>query len=927
MSSSQTVESRSAFDVRQRLHADVALLLITAPAGFGKTHLAAGLVAACGRGALCSLRIEDRDADLARLVLEALIREDPARQAALSEAIVVSDKAEMLRTAEQSWSETPRERTIFVFDDLESASESDLETIASFIARCPPQRTIVLCSRTEISRNLIRRVAPHKIETVGAQDLRIGVEDLRAVSPDLDGEAAQKIVLASAGWPIAALLFSRLHAQRRFAEHVQAEGSYETLMAYLLDEYVSGLSVLQQELLQMAWALSSTTAEELVLLLDQTHAGIEHFLRSCPFVTVTASGVGIHALLASAFELNAGVSRPQLLERAISVFSAKGLACRAASCALKLNDPNRAADLLQDVSAAEASQDPSVIASVLRTLDRSAIVARPRLYLATVDISRFTLPAADALAEARQVYYATKNAGDPGLEISSAWIYARMLTAAGRVFEGIDLLEDVVGRHCDVEDAWRLRLRRAGLLAVVGRANEAKNVLEECRPHLDAQDIANALSNISSTIAARNGRHDEGIAYLEEAARIQRAQGAPAALGVSLANIAIEALFGNDDDRIRAAVSELKSNLLPGFERAWNFWLDCATGGGDAEPSGYESVSLLTTAYLLRAIFGESGTVRQAAMQSYEEGKRYSLITARVMTTIAYAERAPDRKKELLPELRSLAAATDINAFRESILRYVDDRPPFGVLDAYVARFRKSVRRGIVRLELTSNYIYLDDERCQLSLREKSLLVFLASIKRHRSRDAICDAIWPEADAENSANNLKVLVHRVRRKLGNGVLASIEDGYCLGADVIVDLEQEENFVRSVRDRSWVEDADFDRLRSIRRKCRLRQDDLMRWDWYAATARRLDALDRDAGLVLANHFLWRNQFDEALLIAKDLIHEDSLDEAAIEAAVKSLLAQGDAGGARATIAQYERELAANFGTALSQNLRSIIGAAT
>ncbi len=75
---------------------------------------------------------------------------------------------------------------------------------------------------------------------------------------------------------------------------------------------------------------------------------------------------------------------------------------------------------------------------------------------------------------------------------------------------------------------------------------------------------------------------------------------------------------------------------------------------------------------------------------------------------------------------------------------------------------------GRIKVDTHQKKVWLGDERMQLSLREYRLLEILA---RHPDQvldlKTLVEAIWPDAD-QNEANNLRVLVWRLRRKLAQG---------------------------------------------------------------------------------------------------------------------------------------------------------------
>ena len=908
-----------------RLHeAGLDLLAIVAPAGFGKTRLASELMAMRGRGTFCALK-DAGERGIARLVIEALVAENPEGSASLGESLIAG--AENLKEiAEAAWIEPPSGPSVFAFDDVDAEMpDADLAFVSALLTRCPPQRRVVLCSRHELPRNLTRHVPPHRYELVDAASLRMSGEDLVRLSPGLTEETARRIIEAAAGWPIAALLFLRMQGIGWLdASADLGRGSYDSLIDYLTVEYFETLEEQYRQLLRAAWAIPSVTAQELAMLLTLPAARVERFARTCPFITLTGAQVAVHALLRSAFDAASDLSREDVLRWSIERFAAETMFRRAAECAMALPDANLAADLLQDIPRDSLLRDFNAISAILSALDRDAILSRPRLYLATVNIRRFMLRAEDAIAEARRVFYALKARCEPELEVDAARTYARLLVPAGRLDDAVQLLDEVVERLNDLRLTWPLALYRAGILASLGRTRDAQATFESLAPYAVGSELASALSNIASTVAARSGRPEEAIANLEEAARLQRESGAAASLVLTLANIAFELFVSGEDERFKTAVSEAKASLMPGFEPAWSFWLGCASGRDDVSPSGLEPPALLIQAYLFRSV-RQGAAAREAAFRAYDEAKRSAGVLAKVLGAIACAERVPETRADMMEALSALAETSDVEAFRDATQRYVGGQTPCGVLEPFVQRFRRELLGERVRIELTSGRVTSAGADVALSLRERAVLAYLASSRRYRSREAVCDAIWPDLERENAANNLKVTVYRIRKKLGNATLASVRDGYCVGAEVDVDLEADEAFVRSLRTAASCSAADEHRLRAICTRSAGRPDDLARWDWYVSLDQRLQALARDAALIVARSALASRRSAEAFAVGTQLLRDDAGDEAAVEILIRSQLIEGDTAAARATLRHYERVLKEDLGVAVSENLRKSLAA--
>jgi len=203
-----------------------------------------------------------------------------------------------------------------------------------------------------------------------------------------------------------------------------------------------------------------------------------------------------------------------------------------------------------------------------------------------------------------------------------------------------------------------------------------------------------------------------------------------------------------------------------------------------------------------------------------------------------------------------------------------------------------------VRLELLSGSAFAGGKPVEVPPRELAVLTYLAICARPLCRDAITDAVWPDSDPAVAANNLKVIVHRLRRRLGESVIQTSRDGYVLGASVCVDLREAEMLVRAAAREPAPASAHGRRLEALVRACRARdRGALMRYDWYVALDTRLRELERDAVLQLCRRANAAGDAAAALALSCDLLAVDPADELACESSITARLLILDFTGAR------------------------------
>jgi SARP family transcriptional regulator, regulator of embCAB operon len=206
-----------------------------------------------------------------------------------------------------------------------------------------------------------------------------------------------------------------------------------------------------------------------------------------------------------------------------------------------------------------------------------------------------------------------------------------------------------------------------------------------------------------------------------------------------------------------------------------------------------------------------------------------------------------------------------------------------------------------IRIDVLSGQVFSGGVRVALSPSEAALVIALAV--RHGSvhRDILAETLYGDSDPRNAANALKVVVHRVRRRLASRDIIHHEHGlYSLAAAVDI------NFPRTLpRPSEGALDADErERFETLRHRIIAgRPGFMLEWSWFDAVERSLVDFARDIGLLLARDALCAGRFERAVDIGTELQRDDPLDEAAAEIIVQGLLRIGDRHGADTFYRRY------------------------
>jgi DNA-binding SARP family transcriptional activator len=227
-------------------------------------------------------------------------------------------------------------------------------------------------------------------------------------------------------------------------------------------------------------------------------------------------------------------------------------------------------------------------------------------------------------------------------------------------------------------------------------------------------------------------------------------------------------------------------------------------------------------------------------------------------------------------------------------------------------------------VDLLNGRIMVGESEPRLSPLERCLPVFLGIHAGGASREEIGRAL--HAHLDDAADAVKVLVYRVRLKIGDSTCIRFAQGrYALDHDPSHELRRLEHaaLAASSRDRVLEQRLRVE-LEGYRARLRRRRPQvLLDQDWFERVERHLRQLERTLAIRLAADAFERRDFATALGLSSDLVALDSLDEEAWEIAIRVQLAMGKRGAALADFLRYGDLLQRELGTAPPQRLRELL----
>jgi DNA-binding SARP family transcriptional activator len=238
----------------------------------------------------------------------------------------------------------------------------------------------------------------------------------------------------------------------------------------------------------------------------------------------------------------------------------------------------------------------------------------------------------------------------------------------------------------------------------------------------------------------------------------------------------------------------------------------------------------------------------------------------------------------------------------------------------------ESPSKAAYELDVLAGEVRLAGRIITLSRGERALLIALALSRRAQTRAELVELLYPHLDEGTAGIQLRVYVHRVRRRLGDARTVLFEsDAYRLGGNVHVDfweIEAEAAAAMKVKDR--LDSGVTMRLNAIRLRLRRRDTSWARdLEWALALERRLQSLLFDVTTRLGEAALAEHDLLTASRFAAESLDLDPCDERGAELAIRVHLAAGDPQAALRAFRRYERVLKEEFAAQPSSDLSALV----
>ncbi len=789
---------------------------LIAPAGFGKSVMAAQLARRFPKNASCDCRGARDIVELTRRLFDAfsiLAGERGQRIKDEEAALAFSSVDDRRAYLEQIWDVLP-ECGVLILENVEDIPEkSEARALLAALFAKRPRGTLIVCSRGDLPLRWSDTVFPHENVSVREQQLRFSMREFAAL---FDGSAVSSAEIArtygwTGGWPFAAAQAARYMREGGNIRDLTAERTSPPELADILLTQL--LRSLPDDLRTgaMCCAAIEQPREEDFPGGDDTLATrlfADRLLTAFPFITRRNDGIyEMHPIARAAITRLHGAAFDEIVAGTVATARLRGNHLRCAELHLQRGNDNKAARALVRVGTGMMDIPAPRYLAVLERLGRTVVVRFPELWALSSIYwqNRFSTLA----PEVRDIIARLPRSVPLGTRAACIAIACYHLSDRGewqRAFRLLDSFEKLprlrgkMGARNDA-DAY-IPLFRAYAAVSNGKEYDDTALWHRYGSAISRSEIAlTEHYTTEARIAILRGRLALAAASLERMVAAARRTRYPIHERIALGKaIPLAWLLGDDGllERYRTDLLALLSDpTVPNdlaaheaqqmLEASWGLpWSGTERTRGDAS--------------FLRLMYAAAVPEEKDASTALEEA--YGIATATRGfwgVTLAYTALAcfdPERIA-LLDGALSYARRSDFPAYRDAIASVRKGRASCGVLTRFAQRFREAGERArtCVHVDLVPRCLRRNGEVLRLGKRELELVLLFAARGRPVRRTELVDTFWSGCDEDAAFNALKVCVNRVRRHTRSQELIVATAGdYALSPQVAcVDLDVAEHY--------------------------------------------------------------------------------------------------------------------------------------
>ncbi len=852
------------------------LLRLWAPPGYGKSSLARLFARRFDRHAICDCAGVSGTVDFAGRAMAALAGESAAGGDAIAMIRLrlhasEADAAAWSRALLDAW-KGRQEHALFILEHAEAVAENGavLALLGDLLAARPPERVVLISSRSALPLRVSHYLAPHQMLTLSRQELRFESDEAAAIfeGSELAPEIVTRIVELADGWPIVLLLLAMFAQYDTNIEQLLdrlRNIAPADLYEHLANEVLAAFTPEMMATMLTTASIPNASLEDISAATGLRHATpiVDRLLGLPGFISSETGAYRTHPLLVATLRARHGADLANYLFRAAHEYERAGDALRAAELYAAYGDEESAAAALDRLPAAELAQPSARLIDALAKIKMSTQCARPNLWIATLPYRRQHVDAARLYDEGRRLLNSLSPDAADSLQRRLRVRLATLAQELSRLSEARALM--VAGDPApDLDDApeeRRLVLMTSALIAArQGRFSEAERLA-------DASDAVHGarharLDAERAQIAMEKARYLgdwHGLLKMsEEALFAAQRSGATRRIIDAARSVAQAAWYCNDDAREAAANQLLEdcgdAEARLHVQRIEAVRADAAVDAParDLQVARWHAALAATSVEHARKLFDE-------AIDGIDTVENDFL---RIAIRVCAALLLPTDRRRLL-EARVIAADLESLPLQASLELLIDSPEPsdFGIFKYFAERCGRSllnVRQDSLSIDLGSGHVRRGSTVLHVSDRGLELLAALALLPAGTSKEELARTIWPALDVEAALNTLKMCVSRTRAQIASkDVIANTKRGYALNERVAVDVRGYEQLVRSVRGADGLGDAV---RRQVEHAVRALEPHghayAQGWAWFGPHARHFEELRHTLTLALSKD-AWRS----------------------------------------------------------------------
>ncbi|MFN2528908.1 MAG: BTAD domain-containing putative transcriptional regulator [Candidatus Baltobacteraceae bacterium] len=890
------------------------LVVLLAPAGYGKSHIARAVASAHEKSLYLQCR---KSADFPLELAQLLGATD-------------SSPAEI----QAAWGR--HQDTALTVDKIEclSGHPQALDSLQALLEPVQGDR-VIFCGRVDPGIEFAAG-APHTMTFLRAEQLALDQAEMRDLfaGTTVTDAMRYRLHVFTGGWPAAALYCAQ------FAKSGDVDELFDSPQSAFADFWdymdLNVLATLPQRVLCGLCAvvgIPGIRREEVSQLYGSEEADVVSEMTRLYQVASRSDSLSFN--VTGIVRLAVQTKYPRLItdaQRALGeLCSERHVHGRAAQAYLASGDAEKAEEFLK--RGRSSSQESFNSFSPLPEGGEPAdLLSRPLLWAAVLGARRLSEHPTILANEALTVLQSLDATADPMAAMHVRALSALAFMDAGLIDVAVAMIEPDSEPVADSETRSLLPIwaMKALLSSYLGNVDRALAIWHRIRPF--ALKNAHVLAPLT-VIEIRAARYRGG--WEVEYEQVQRMlHAAHESRAVTLIAMALaEGIFGSwlaqesdiFDDYVAQLASLMGEHQLPGL---LNFQL-ASLGLKPTTKSMstyWDAIAFLMTS----AREPDAQRALEFAQRAYQLADESGATFLRILVRIAIAEKTPSLRTEMLQEAMTLAESIDSPALRESVASAsTQAAPPRGMLAPFLARFRMSgpllepETQIDLRISLSDATVRLGEKAIPISEGGWGLLLML-SARRPIHRDVLCDQLWPAMSLESAYNALKMSVRRTRLQLGSPeAIISMQGGYALADWVWLDLGEMEELEAAIQKGTLGDERlpevqkHFDAIRQGR------PANFAMWEWFAETEQHIESLGRTFGQFLGRRSIAAGDSHRAVEIGEYLRKLDPLDEDARKLLIAAYVARNDQAAAKRELRLYQKVLKEELGVEPSPEVKQLL----